>query len=325
MRSDAAIASASGSASLTGERQVHALHHREVEQQLHLVALVAEELAQVLGRQVDLTEQQGVALASRHEPAEVLEEVVRVECRVARDRALLEQERHRIDPEAVDAELEPEAHDLRDLLAHPRVRDVEVGLVRVEVVQVPLAGLLVPGPDAVLGVGEDDRRRVLGRALVAPDVEVAERRGSRGSRGPEPRVPVRRVVHDEVDDDPHAAVLRRADRRHEVAERAQPVVDGVVVGDVVAVVPVGRRLERHEPQAADADAGEVVDPLDQSREVAVPVVVPVEEGLDVEAVQHRVLPPEVARARQRHGATSGSTRSPNTSMNRSWSVPTWCR
>ena len=65
--------------SLACERQVHALHHREVEQQLHLVALVAEELAQSLGRQVHLAQQEGVALASRHELVEVLEEVVGVE------------------------------------------------------------------------------------------------------------------------------------------------------------------------------------------------------------------------------------------------------
>ena len=91
----------------------------------------------------------------------------------------------------------------------------------------------------------------LGRRLVGPDVAVTERRVA-GRCGPTRNhgCSIRRVVDDEVDDDPQAAVLRRADELDEVAERAEPRVDGVEVGDVVAVVPVGRRVERHQPEAA---------------------------------------------------------------------------
>ena len=141
---------------------------------------------------------------------------------------------------------------------------------------------------------------LLGRLLVTPDVEVPERRARRGACRAEPGVAVRRVVHHQVDDHAQAPVLRRADHRGEVPERAEPLVDAVVVGDVVAIVAVRRGVERHEPQAAHAHAGEVVDPLAQPREVAHPVVVPVEERLHVEAVDHRVLPPHVARARRAH-------------------------
>jgi hypothetical protein len=54
---------------------------------------------------------------------------VRVEFEVAGDPAGLQQERDGVHAEAVDAELEPEADDLGDLVAHSRVADVEVGLV----------------------------------------------------------------------------------------------------------------------------------------------------------------------------------------------------
>ena len=47
------------------------------------------------------------------------------------------------------------------------------------------------------------------------------------------------VVHDEVDDHPDAAVARRAHELDEVAEGAEPGVDAVEVGDVVAVVATG--------------------------------------------------------------------------------------
>jgi hypothetical protein len=71
------------------------------------------------------------------------------------------------------------------------------------------------------------------------------------------------VVDDEVDDDADAPVGRRPDHLREVARRAQPAVDPVEVGDVVAVVALAARVERHEPHARDPDAGEVVEPVRQ--------------------------------------------------------------
>ena len=278
--------------------------------------------SEVLGRQVHLAEQHRVAAAPREERTQVAQDLVGVELDVAGDAAGLEEERHGVHAEAVDAELEPEPRDLRDLLAHLRVRDVQVRLVRVEVVEVVLPRLLVPGPDAVLRVGEHDLGLRLGGRLVGPDVVVAERRGGGGSGRAEPRMTVRGVVHDEVDDDPHAAVLRRADQADEVAERAKPLVHAVVVRDVVAVVAIRGGLEGHQPQTADPDPGEVVDPLGEAGQVTGAVPVPVQERLDVEAVDDRVLPPEIARAGGRHDVSSGRTCSANASMKGSCSFPT---
>src|SRR3712207_8872884 len=53
----------------------------------------------------------------------------------------------------------------------------------------------------------------------------------------------RGVVDHQVGDDPHAPVLGGADDLDQVAVRAQPRVDAVEVGDVVAVVPLGRSEE----------------------------------------------------------------------------------
>src|SRR3712207_7637263 len=51
-----------------------------------------------------------------------------------------------------------------------------------------------------------------------------------------------------------------------VPMRAQPRVDAVEVGDVVAVVPLGGRVEGHQPQAGHAEVGQVVDALGESGE-----------------------------------------------------------
>ena len=124
---------------------------------------------------------------------------------------------------------------------------------------------------------------------------------------------VGRVVDDEVGDHADAAVARGADQLGEVAGRAEPLVDPVEVGDVVAVVALDRRVERHQPEARDAEAGEVVDALGQADQVAAAVAVRVQEHLDVEAVDDRVLPPQVAGGLAPH--RRGRTCSPKASMN----------
>ena len=203
----------------------------------------------------------------------------------------------------------------------------------VEVVQVPLVGLGVELPDAVLLVGEDDVLRARLRFGRAPHVVVAVRIVRAAACGLEPRVRVRRVVHDEVDDHPDAVGSGRADEFDEVAERPEAGVDTVEVRDVVAVVLAGGGVEGHEPQARHAEVGEVLDAVRHAADVAGAVAVRVVKGLDVGAVEHGVLPPEVAGVRAPHVVTGcgvvadicGSTCSPNASMKSDCCWPTKCR
>jgi hypothetical protein len=69
-------------------------------------------------------------------------------------------------------------------------------------------------------------------------------------------------------------------------------MDSAVVGDVVAVVAARAGVERQQPQGIDAQRSNVVESLDQTGEVADAVVVRVEEGLEVQLVDDRVLVPE---------------------------------
>ena len=128
-----------------------------------------------------------------------------------------DEERDRVDPETVDAQLQPETDDFRDLLAHFRIGGVEVRLMAVllvgEHVGSPVFGLVV-APDVVVAVAV-----VLGRACLL-----------------EPGVLHRGVVHDQVDDDAHPTVVGGADHLDEVTQVPVAFVDAEVVGDVVAVV-----------------------------------------------------------------------------------------
>ena len=212
----------------------------------------------------------------------------------------LEEEGNGVDAKPRHTERQPESHDPGDLLADVVVGDVDVGLVLVEPVQVVLAGFLIERPGPVLLAGEHlFQIQALGR-LVDPHVPVAVPRIAATPRRLEPWVLVGCVVDDEVDDHLDATVRGGADHLDELAEGSEPLVDAVEVGYVVAIVPVRRRKVRHQPEDAHAEAGEVVDALGQPGEVAHTVAVPVEERLDVEAIDDRALPPLVARRPDAH-------------------------
>ena len=86
----------------------------------------------------------------------------------------------------------------------------------------------------------------------------------------------------------------RGEQRVEVGERAEERVDVAVVGDVVAGVGLRRHVERGEPDRVDAEFGEVVEVLGDTRQVADAVAVGVGERARVDLVDHGV-PPPVAR------------------------------
>jgi hypothetical protein len=93
--------------------------------------------------------------------------------------------------------------------------------------------------------------------------------------------------------------VSRVEELLEILHRPIRRVDPVEVGDVVAVVAERRGIHRQNPETVDAQLLDVVEPLDEPREVADAVAVAVHERLDVDLVEHRVLVP-VARGRSRH-------------------------
>jgi len=83
----------------------------------------------------------------------------------------------------------------------------------------------------------------------------------------------------------------------EVGHGAEHRVDPGVIGDVVAAVEAGRRIDRREPERVDAEtarpAGEVVQVLDDPREVAESVAVRVGKAAWIDLVDHPGAPPAV--------------------------------
>ena len=149
----------------------------------------------------------------------------------------------RVDAEAVDSAVEPEASDVQQRVLHRRIVDVEIGLLRQEVVHIILAASGVPGPR---GAAEHRlpvvRRRTI-RLGVGPDVPIGLLVVAARAALPEPFMLVGAVGIDLVDDDLEAEPVRALDQGGEIAKRSEHRIDRAKIGDVVAEVAHGRGEE----------------------------------------------------------------------------------
>ncbi len=166
---------------------------------------------------------------------------------------------------------------------------------------VPVIGArgLIPGPVRPLGVDEDDTGAGIFVVVVRPDIKVAVDRPWLGvPRALEPRMLVRGMVDHQLDDHPHAALMRRRDEAFDIGQRAVVRIDPAIVGDVVAVIQLRRRIERQQPDRVHPQLGDIVQPRDQAREIANAVVVRIKERFDVQLIDDRVLVPQRGRSRR---------------------------
>ena len=177
---------------------------------------------------------------------------------------------------------------------HLRVVEVEVGLVRIEAMPEIGAGHRVPGPVRLLGVDEDDARarhtsgRCRTRHRSRAPAEPGLARRARWNQGCWSEVWL--ITSSVMTRMPRACAA--AMKRLHVGQRAVVGMDAAVVGDVVAVVAPRRGIERQQPDRVDAELGDVVELRHQAGEVADAVVVGIEERLDVQLIDDRVLVPE---------------------------------
>ena len=211
--------------------------------------------------------------------------------RVVAQLTVVEAEVDRIEAEAVDAAVEPEAHVVQLSCAHVRVVEIEVGLTGEKVVQVVLTAPRLPLP----GHAAEDRqpvvRRRAVRARVGPHVPVGPGVVAALAALAEPGVAIGGVAENLVDDDLQAQTVRLLHDAVEVGQGAEQRIDVAVVGDVVAEVRHGRGEEGRDPDRVHAEAGDVVQSRQHAGQVAHAVVVRVLEAARIDLVDDGAAPP----------------------------------
>ena len=189
--------------------------------------------------------------------------------------------------------LVPEVHDLKQLVAHSRVVPVHVSLgavVQVHVEQgsaVLIRVLAKAGPAGAaelrLPIGRFTQLTVLG-VFARANVEVVPVFALTGECALEPLVLGRNMVEHHVEHNAHTVLGEGGNHLFDILHGAQVGVNGVVVGDVVAVVVLRGGEERVEPHHVHVQGGNVGHLLDDTAQVAVGATGGGVEGLGVHLV-----------------------------------------
>jgi hypothetical protein len=92
------------------------------------------------------------------------------------------------------------------------------------------------------------------------------------------------VVGHPVEQDAEAPFVRCGQQPVERGQPAETRVDVAVVGDVVAAVDAGARVDRRQPERVDTEPGQVVEPCGDPVEVAGTGTGRVQEGPGIDLV-----------------------------------------
>src|SRR5258705_10819814 len=159
--------------------------------------------------------------------------------------------------------------------------------------EIPGTGFLVARPCRLLHAGEHHSGVGIRRLLVGPDIPFAIGRILRASRVTKPRMLVRGVIDDEIDDDANPTLAAAMGELDEIAQRAVTRIDAVIVGDVVAVIPAWRGLKWHQPDRGNAKSVQIIEPAKQPPEIAEAVGVGIHISSDGETIENTILVPKV--------------------------------
>ena len=196
-----------------------------------------------------------------------------------------------VEAEAVDAAVEPEAGGVQQGVLDRGIVQVQLGLLRQEIVHVVLAAAGVPGPRRA---GEDGLPVVGRRAVgfrIGPDVPVGLRAVAGLATVAEPVVLIRGVGEDQISDDLQAEGMGPRDQVVEISQGSEGRIDVAIVGDVIAEILHRRGEEGAEPDSVDAEGGDVVEMLRDPGQVADAVAVRVGEAARIDLIDDGAPPP----------------------------------
>jgi hypothetical protein len=271
-----------------GEGEEEAAIEQVIEECVYLVAILAKVGGEIEGGEVCLGEQAGIGVPFGDPAANRFEDRMGIR---GPSLQIFAEERGSIEAKAIDAEVEPVADDAADFFLDIGVLLIQVGFEAVEVVEVPLLANRDVLPDGLLEAGEDRFERGHVVEVISPDVVIAIGGILVLEGGAEPGVLIRGVVDREIHKDADIALLCLTGEATEVIEGSEPGVDTEVVGDIVAVVLAGRRIERKQPDGVDAEIDQVVHGVDDALEVTDPVAVAIAEGGDIDDVENCLVEP----------------------------------
>ena len=201
--------------------------------------------------------------------------------------------RHRIQPEAVHSHLQPEVQRAENGLLHVRALEIQIRLMAIKAVPVISLGHRVPGPVGRFEIFKDDAGLPVFFPMVAPDVIISMPAAGCGGPGPlKPGMLIGGMVDDQLGDHPEPPPMGLTEEGLKIPQGAVLGVDAGVIGDVVAVIPEGRRVERQQPDGRDPQVLEIIQLLGEAFKIPDAIPVEVIKRADVDLVDDGVFVPK---------------------------------
>ena len=193
--------------------------------------------------------------------------------------------------EAVNATVQPEAGDLKQGVLDRRIVQVELWLLRQEVVHVILAASGIPGPGRT---GENGLPVVGRRSIgtrVRPDIPVRLRSVAGPAAVMEPRMLVRSVCKNQIGDDLEAEGVGAFNQAIEIGQGSEYGIDVAIVCHVIAEILHGRGEEGAQPHGVYAERGDMIQVPGNAGQIPDAVAVRIGETARIDLIDHSTTPP----------------------------------
>src|SRR4029077_1968644 len=102
---------------------------------------------------------------------------------------------------------------------------------------------------------------------------------------------VRGVIRNKIKNQLQAAFMHGVQQLIEVRQSAEYAVEATIIGDVVAEILHGRRVDRSDPQDVHPQLNQIIEPGKNSLEISNSVVVCILKRPRVHLVDNPALPP----------------------------------
>ncbi len=191
-----------GKAVFLCDGHIHARHQRKVKCHVAFVALAAVLAAEIqLGifrPLVGFREQHAVGIMCIEFRADFFQYLVGFRQVFVIGAVALDEIWNRIQPQTIDAQVEPEAHYAEHFFHYLRIIKIKIRLMRIKAVPEILASYWVPGPVGVFRIKKNNARAGVFLRAVGPDV-IIPCFGAffRVTRSLEPRMLIRGVINNE--------------------------------------------------------------------------------------------------------------------------------
>ena len=100
------------------------------------------------------------------------------------------------------------------------------------------------------------------------------------------------MIDDKLDEDPHAARMRFADKLAEILHGPIFGQNAAIVRNIVTIIFERRFIERKKPEAVDAKLLKIIELARQSRDITDAVTVGITKGFDGNFIDDRVFKPK---------------------------------